>query len=46
MWKIRIGKVQSESHEKINQALELESLKQRSCIFKIMKEQAPNYLIN
>ena len=46
------GVIQSTSREKIYQELGLESLKSRrwykrlSCMFKIMKEEAPNYLIN
>ena len=40
--------MQGISPDKIYQELALESLKSRSlsCIFKIMKEEAPNYLIN
>ena len=46
------GAMQGTSPEKIYQELGLESLKSRrwykrlSCMFKIMKEEAPNYLIN
>ena len=46
------GAIQGTSREKIYQELGLESLKSRrwykrlSCMFKIMKEEAPNYLIN
>ena len=44
--------IQGTSHDKIYQKLGLESLKSRrwykrlSCMYKIMKEEAPNYLIN
>ena len=43
-----IGVLQSTSREKIYQELGLESLKSRTCslLFKIMKEEAQNYLIN
>ena len=46
------GDMQGTSCDKIYQGLGLESLKSRrwykrlSCIFKIMKKDAPNYLIN
>ena len=46
------GAIQGASRKKIYQELGLESLKSRrwykrlSCMFKIMKEEAPNYLIN
>ena len=46
------GDIQGSSREKNYQELELESLKSRrwyrclSCMFKIMKEKAPNYLKN
>ena len=46
------GAIQGTSRDKIYQELGLESLKSRrwykrlSCMFKIMKEEAPNYLIN
>ena len=46
------GATQGISHEKIYQELGLESLRARrwykrlSCMFKIVKEEAPNYLIN
>ena len=46
------GTVQGTSREKIYQELGLESLRARrwykrlSCMFKIVKEEAPNYLIN
>ena len=46
------GAIQGSSREKIYQELGLESLKSRrwykrlSCMFKIMKKKAPNYLIN
>ena len=46
------GALQGTSREKIYQELGLESLKSRrchkhlSCLFKIMKEKAPDYLIN
>ena len=46
------GAIQGTSREKIYQELGLESLKSRrwykrlSCMFKIMKEEVPNYLIN
>ena len=46
------GVIQSTSREKIYQELGLESLKSRrwykrlSCMFKTMKDEAPNYLIN
>ena len=46
------GAIQGTSREKIYQELGLESLKSRrwykrlSCMFEIMKEEAPNYLIN
>ena len=46
------GAIQGTSREKIYQGLGLESLKSRrwckrlSCMFKIMKEEAPNYLTN
>ena len=46
------GAIQGTSREKIYQELRLESLKSRrwykrlGCMFKIMKEEAPNYLIN
>ena len=46
------GAIQSTSRDKIFQELGLESLKSRRwykhlrCMFKIMKEEAPNYLIN
>ena len=46
------GAIQGTSHDKIYQKLGLESLKSRrwykrlSCVFKIMKEEAPNYLKN
>ena len=46
------GAIQSTSREKIYQGLGLESLKSRrwykrlSCMFKILKEEAPNYLTN
>ena len=45
------GAIQCTSHQKIYQELGLESLKSRrwykhlSCMFKIMKEKTPNYLI-
>ena len=48
----RTGTMQGTSHDKIYQELGLESLKSRkwykrlSCMFKIMKKEAPNYLIN
>ena len=48
----RTGAMQWTSHDKIYQELGLESLKSRkwykrlSCMFKIMKKEAPNYLIN
>ena len=46
------GALQGTSHNKIYQELGLKSLKSRrlyerlSCMFKIMKKEAPNYLIN
>ena len=46
------GAIQGTSHNKIYEELEIETLKARgwyrrlSCMFKIMKEEAPNYLIN
>ena len=46
------GVIQGTSRDKIYQELGLESLKSRrwykrlSCMFKIMKEEAPNYLTN
>ena len=46
------GAIQGTSREKIYQELGLESLRARrwykrlSCMFKIVKEEAPNYLIN
>ena len=46
------GAIQGTSHDKLYQELGLESLKSRrwykrlSCMFKIMKKEAPNYLIN
>ena len=46
------GAIQGTSRDKIYRELGLESLKSRrwyerlSCMFKIMKEEAPNYLIN
>ena len=46
------GAMKGASHDKIDQELGLESLKSRrwykllSCVFKIMKKEAPNYLIN
>ena len=46
------GAIQGTSREKIYQELGLESLRTRrwykrlSCMFKIVKEEAPNYLIN
>ena len=46
------GAIQSTSRDKIYQELGLESLKSRrwykrlACMFKIMNEKAPNYLIN
>ena len=46
------GAIQVTSHNKIYEELGIESLKTRiwyrrlSCMFKIMKEEAPNYLIN
>ena len=46
------GAIQGTSREKIYQELGLESLRARrrykrlSCIFKIAKEESPNYLIN
>ena len=46
------GAIQSTSREKIYKELGIELLKSRrwyqrlSCMFKIMKEEAPNYLIN
>ena len=46
------GAIQGTSHEKIYQELGLESLRARRwykrliCMFKIVKEEAPNYLIN
>ena len=46
------GVIQGTSRDKIYQELGLESLKSRrwykhlSCMFKIMKKEAPNYLIN
>ena len=46
------GPIQGTSREKIYQGLGLESLRVRrwykrlSCMFKIVKEEGPNYLIN
>ena len=46
------GTIQGTSHEKIYQELGVESLKNRrwykrlSCMFKIMNEEAPNYLFD
>ena len=46
------GAIQRTSRDKLYQDLSLESLKSRrwykclSCMFKIMKKEAPNYLIN
>ena len=46
------GAIKGTSRDKIDQELGLEPLKSRrwykrlSCMFKIMKEEAPNYLIN
>ena len=46
------GALQGTSREKIYQELGLESIKSRrwhkhlSCLFKILKEKAPDYLIN
>ena len=46
------GAMKGASRDKIYQELGLESLKSRrwykllSCVFKIMKKEAPNYLIN
>ena len=46
------GAIQGTSRDKLYQELGLESLKSRrwykrlSCMFKIMKKEAPNYLIN
>ena len=46
------GAIQETSRDKLYQELGLESLKSRrwykrlSCMFKIMKKEAPNYLIN
>ena len=46
------GAIQETSRDKIYQELGLKSLKSRrwyerlSCMFKIMKKEAPNYLIN